>query len=224
MPQFTYGAGEIAHLKNRDPHLGAAIDRIGWISREVMPDVFTALIHSLVAQQISNAAAATIRRRLGALLGDLTPLRVAQTPLTDLQACGVSRRKAEWIQHVAEQVIGGALDLSALHALPDAEVISTLSALPGVGVWTAEMLLIFSLGRPDVVSWGDQAIRRGMRRLYGLESLSRTEFARYRERYAPYGSVASFYLWALAGLPAETAGPAYPAPGSVLAGPRSTPP
>ena len=75
-------------------------------------------------------------------------------------------------------------------------MIQTLTALPGVGVWTAEMLLIFALGRPDVVSWGDQAIRRGLMRLYGLETLNRVQFAEYRERYRPYGTVASFYLWA----------------------------
>ena len=83
-------------------------------------------------------------------------------------------------------------------SLPDAEIISRLSALDGVGVWTAEMLLIFSLQRPDVVSWGDLAIRRGMMALYGLNSLTRTQFDNYRKRYSPYGSVASLYLWALA--------------------------
>jgi len=114
-------------------------------------------------------------------------------------------------------VVCGALDLAALHARPDAAVVATLSALPGVGVWTAEMLLIFSLGRPDVVSGGDPAIRRGMKRLYGLETLNKAHFAHDRERYRPYGTVASFYWWALAGLPAETAAPAHPAPESVPA-------
>ena len=199
-------------MKNRDPDLGAVIDRIGWIEREVTPDLFAALIYSLAAQQIANAAAITVRRRLGALLGELTPRRVAQTPLAELQACGLSSRKAAWIQHLGQRVDRGALDLSALPALPDAEVIRRLSAVPGVGVWTAEMLLIFALARPDVVSWGDRAIRRGMERLYGLAPLNRAQFAQYRERYRPHGTVASFYLWALAGLPAETAAPAHPAP------------
>jgi len=212
MPKFNYGPSEIAHLKDRDPRLGAVIDRIGRIEREVTPDLFTALIHSLAAQQISNAAAATVRRRLGGLFGELTPQRVAQTPLAELQGCGLSSRKAAWIQHLGQQVVGGALDLSALPALSDAEVIRTLSAVPGAGVWTAEMLLIFALGRPDVVSWQDRAIRRGMERLYGLTTLNRVQFAQYRQRYRPYGTVASFYLWALAGLPAETAAPAHPAP------------
>ena len=212
MPKFQYGLSELAHLKNRDPDLGAVIDRIGWIEREVTPDLFAALIYSLAAQQIANAAAATVRRRLGALLGELTPRRVAQTPLAELQACGLSSRKAAWIQHLGQRVDRGALDLSALPALPDAEVIRRLSAVPGVGVWTAEMWLIFALARPDVVSWGDRAIRRGMERLYGLAPLNRAQFAQYRERYRPHGTVASFYLWALAGLPAETAAPAHPAP------------
>ena len=90
------------------------------------------------------------------------------------------------------------LNIAELATLPDAEIIRRLSSLNGVGVWTAEMLLIFSLERPDVVSWGDLAIRRGMMNLYGLDSLTREQFERYRKRYSPYGSVASLYLWALA--------------------------
>ena len=211
MPKFQYGLSELAHLKDRDPGLGAVIDRIGGIEREVTPDLFTALIHSLAAQQISSAAATTVRCRLGALLGEITPWRVAQTPLAELQACGLSSRKAAWIHGLGQHVVSGALDLSALPALPDAEVIRFLSAVPGVGVWTAEMLLIFALARPDVVSWGDCAIRRGLQRLYGLETLNRAQFAHYRERYRPYGTVASFYLWALAGLPAQTPVTAHPA-------------
>ena len=93
---------------------------------------------------------------------------------------------------------GGELDLAALAALPDQGVIDCLTALNGIGVWTAEMLLIFCLRRPDVVSWGDLAIRRGMMRLYNLRTLSREQFERRRKQYAPYGSVASLYLWALA--------------------------
>ena len=222
MPQsFEYGAVEIAHLQARDPTLGEAIARIGWIERAMQPELFLALVHSLVSQQISNAAAATVWRRLIGQVGDLTPTRLAQTPLADLRACGVSLRKAEWLHGLSERVRSGALDLAALPALPDAEIIRLLSALPGVGVWTAEMLLIFALGRPDVVSWGDQAIRRGMQRLYGVETLTQARFAQYRERYRPYGTVASFYLWALAGQPTATGAPAQPGPEAASASRRS---
>ena len=198
MPYFPYGPLEIAHLQDCDPSLGAVIDRIGPIQREVQPELFTALVHSIVSQQISNAAAATVWRRLGALLGAWTPERLANVTAADLRTCGLPRRKVDGIQHLSRQVMQGDLDLSVLPTLPDAAVVQTLSALPGIGAWTAEMLLIFALGRPDVVSRGDQAIQRGMRRLYGLEILSHAQFTRYRERYRPYGTVASFYLWALA--------------------------
>ncbi|MCU0564846.1 MAG: DNA-3-methyladenine glycosylase 2 family protein, partial [Desulfobacterales bacterium] len=98
---------------------------------------------------------------------------------------------------IGEAAVSGELDLVGLRAMPDARVIERLSSLPGIGVWTAEMLLIFSLCRPDVVSWGDLAIRRGMMNLYGLKDLSREQFDRFRKRYSPCGSVASLYLWAL---------------------------
>ena len=111
-------------------------------------------------------------------------------------------RKAGYIKGIGEAVMQGQLKIDELPGLSDAEIIKRLSALHGVGVWTAEMLLIFSMQRPDVVSWGDLAIRRGMMNLYGLQALDKAEFARYRQRYSPYGSVASLYLWRLA---AETA-------------------
>jgi DNA-3-methyladenine glycosylase II len=98
---------------------------------------------------------------------------------------------------ISEAAISGDLALLELRGLPDEEVIEKMSSLPGVGVWTAEMLLIFSLCRPDVVSWGDLAIRRGMMKLYGLKELSKQQFGRFRKRYSPCGSVASLYLWDL---------------------------
>ncbi len=107
-------------------------------------------------------------------------------------------RKTLYIKGVGEAALQNELNIHEFPVLSDNEIIERLSALNGVGVWTAEMLLIFSLERPDVVSWGDLAIRRGMMSLYGLNKLTRTQFERYRKRYSPYGSVASLYLWALA--------------------------
>ena len=195
---FPYGAAEIAHLKAADPLLGAFIDQHGKIERELQPDLFTALARSLIAQQISNTAAATVWRRLGERFGTLTPSCLVEADEAALRACGIPLRKAQWLRHLGTRIVEGALDFAALPGASDAAVIQTLTALPGVGVWTAEMLLIFALGRPDVVSWGDQAIRRGMKRLYGLETLNKAQFAHYRERYRPYGTLASFYLWAVA--------------------------
>ncbi|NLJ41556.1 MAG: DNA-3-methyladenine glycosylase 2 family protein [Clostridiales bacterium] len=195
MQIFQYGQKEIQYLKESDSKLGEAIDRIGMIRREIIPDLFTALIRNIVAQQISSAAASTVWSRLKDRFGEIDPERIANTTLEDIQACGMSMRKAEYIQGIGQAVFRGELDLSALEGLPDNKVIKALSSLRGVGVWTAEMLLIFSMQRPDIVSWGDLAIRRGMMTLYGLETLDKKQFDKYRKAYTPYGSVASLYLW-----------------------------
>lgn len=197
MRTFRYGDAELEHLRRRDPVLGAAIGRIGTIERAVIPDLFAALVHSIVGQQVSSRAADSVWARLQEALGAVTPRSVAGASVEELRQCGLSSRKAEYARGAAETVLRGELDLSGLHDLSDDEVIRQLSSLRGVGAWTAEMLLIFSMERPDVVSWSDLAIRRGMRVLYGLETLDRAQFEHYRARYSPHGSVASLYLWAV---------------------------
>jgi DNA-3-methyladenine glycosylase II len=198
MPHFTYGPIELDHLRRRDPALGRAIDEIGPIEREVIPDPFAALVHTVVAQQLSSRAAAAIWRRLQERLGAITPEAIAAATVDDLRQCGLSARKAGYVRDIGAAVATGELDLAGLVALPDDLVDRRLSTVPGLGRWSAEMFLIFSLERPDIVSWGDLAIRRGMMNLYGLSSLSRDQFEEYRRRYSPYGSVASLYLWAVA--------------------------
>jgi 3-methyladenine DNA glycosylase/8-oxoguanine DNA glycosylase len=197
---FRYGQTEIDHLKRRDKRLGAAIEMIGAIQREVRPDPFAALIMTIVAQQISNKAADAIRGRLRTLLGEITPHRIVETDISPMRKCGLSARKAAYIKGIADAAVRGEIDFSRFHEMTDKDIIDLLSSLRGIGVWTAEMLLLFSLCRPDVVSWGDHAIRRGMMNLYGLNKLTKERFERYRRRYSPYGSVASLYLWALSGM------------------------
>nr|WP_208758002.1 DNA-3-methyladenine glycosylase [Yersinia aleksiciae] len=177
--------------------MAAAIDRLGMIARPLSPDLFAALIRNIVDQQISVKAALTVNARLVTLLGTITPFTVAQASAEAIQGCGMTMRKAGYIKGAADAALNGSLDLSAIAQLPDNDVITQLSSLNGVGVWTAEMLLISSLCRPDVLSWGDLAIRRGMMNLYRHKTLPRERFEKYRRRYAPYGTTASLYLWAL---------------------------
>lgn len=198
MEYFQYGADETEYLKKRDKKLGEAIERIGPIERPVMPDVFTALVNSVAGQQISGKALATVWGRMLLLMGEITPEAVAARSLFEIQQCGMSMKKAGYIKNIADAVQSGALDIEALKHLPDAEVIAALSALNGIGVWTAEMLLIFSLQRPDVLSWGDLGIRRGIMTLYRHKELKKERFERYKKRYSPYGTVASLYLWEIA--------------------------
>ena len=109
-------------------------------------------------------------------------------------------RNAGYITMAADVVLSGGLDLEGLCRLSDEEVVKTLTALPGIGRWTAEMLLIFSMRRPDVVSYSDLGIRRGMKRVYGLKELTREQFMHYRNRYSPYGTVVPFIFGPLQGI------------------------
>lgn len=197
MHYFEYGQKEIDYLKKKDKKLGAAMDRIGLIRREVVREPFEALIFSIVAQQISSKAADTVWGRLKDAAGIVSPENINKIDAATIQSCGMSMRKAEYIKGIGEAAVNGAIDFECLSELTDDEIVKKLSALRGVGVWTAEMLLIFSLNRPDVVSYLDLAIRRGMMNLYHKKELPREQFEKYKKRYSPYGSVASLYLWAL---------------------------
>lgn len=195
MEFYRYGTTETDYLKSRDPKLGAVIDRIGFIKHQVIPDLFAALVNSIVGQQISPKAADTVWNRLLQRFGAITPESIREAAPEEIQCCGLSSRKAGYIKAIAENVVSGECNLAELASLPDDEAIKRLSALPGIGVWSAEMLLIFSLQRPDVVSFGDLAARRGMMKVYGLAYLTKEDFHKIRERYSPYGTVASLYLW-----------------------------
>ena len=204
---FIYGDAETAYLKKRDKALGAAIDAIGPIRREIRPDLFSALARAIVGQQISSKAQRTIWERMTERLVAITPRTVLACTEAELQGCGISFKKASYIRGAAERILDGRLNIDALRAKSDAEVCMELLQIDGVGMWTAEMLMLFSMRRPDIVSRGDLAILRGMRILYRRKEISRQLFEKYRRRYSPYGSVASLYLW-------EIAGGAYKAPGA----------
>ena len=194
---FEYGARELSWLAKKDKRMAEAIERVGMISRPLMPDLFAALIRNIVDQQISTKAGITVNGRLVALAGGvITPASIERLTAEQIQSCGMSMKKALYIKGAATAVMSGELDLTAIRDYSDQEVVTALSRLPGIGVWTAEMLMIFSMGRPDVLSWGDLAIRRGMMNLYRHSALPRERFERYRRRYSPYGSTASLYLWA----------------------------
>ena len=198
-PIFRYGKTEIEYLKQRDPKLGALIDQIGPIERAVDTDLFSAILHHIVGQQISTKAQQTIWQRMRDGLGEIRAETILAAGIERLQAFGMTYKKAAYIEDCARKVTTGELDLDQLPRLPDAEVIRQLVSLNGIGVWTAEMILLFCLQRPDVFSYGDLAILRGLRMVYHHRKIDRKLFAKYRRRFSPYGSVASLYLWVIAG-------------------------
>lgn len=190
---FPYTGREMEYLRGRDAKLGAWIDRLGHIRREMIPEPFAALMHAVTGQQVSSKAQASVWARLLARGLD-RPEAVLAMPEDELSALGLGPRKARWLRLAAQR----ADELQGLDALSDAEVIRRLTSFAGVGSWTAEMLMIFSLGRMNVLSQGDLGIRRGLCALHGPDACARFDF--WRERYAPYGSVASLYLWEIARL------------------------
>lgn len=192
---FDYGNKEIEYLKTTDPLLGDEIERLGKVERMIIPDLFPALIFSVIGQQISMKASRTIWGRMQERFDEITPEKIAQVPLEEIRQCGMQATKAGYIKGIAEKIASGEFDLNSLYTLPDMEAIKRLSSLNGIGAWTAEALLLNSMERPNIISYGDIAIRRGIMKLYNLTELTKEQFAVYKNRYSPYASVASLYLW-----------------------------
>lgn len=194
---FSYGETEIEYLKTKDKKMAQCIEKYGIIKRNVNSDLFSAVIYQIIGQQISNKALSTIWNKTKSALKNITALSVKSATIDELRSFGISTRKIEYIKAFSDKILSGEFYLSSVNNLSDEEVISTLSSLKGVGVWTAEMLLIFCLRRPNVFSFGDLAIKRGLCILYGHKQIDKNLFEKYRRRFSPYCSIASFYLWAV---------------------------
>ena len=197
--EFMYGEKELSYLRGKDKRLGAVIDRLGHISRQVDGDLFSSVIHHIIGQQISTRAQETVWQRMQENLGTVNAETVLGAGVPRLQSLGMTFRKAEYIMDFAQRVHSGSFDLDAVAQMSDEDAIAALVQLKGIGVWTAEMILLFCLQRPDIFSFDDLAIRRGLRMVYRHKELDRERFERYRRRFSPCGSVASLYLWAVAG-------------------------
>ncbi len=203
-------------LAASDPTMAALIDRLGKIdiatrlkrrSEERPADAYGALLRAIVGQQLSTKAARTIYGRILDLFDGTTPSpeQLLEADETDLRGAGLSGRKVEYVRDLASHVIEGELELERLDQLPDAEVIEEIVAVRGLGVWTAEMFLIFHLERPDVLSGGDLGIRKAIQIEYSLEEMpTPTRVVEIGEPWSPHRSLASLYLWeSLANAPVD---------------------
>lgn len=196
---FAYGETELSYLKKKDAKMAAVIEQVGMVQRQADPDLFSSVIHHIIGQQISTKAQATIWGRMQDALGTVDAAHILDAGVDTLQALGMTFRKAEYITDFAGKIEAEAFDLEAVSHMPDQEAIAALVELKGIGVWTAEMILLFCLQRPDIFSYDDLAIQRGLRMVYHHRSIDRKRFEMYRRRFSPYGSVASLYLWAVSG-------------------------
>lgn len=192
---FGYGEVKTTYLAHKDARLGEVIQTIGHVCRALDPDLFSATAHHIIGQQVSLEAQRTVWNRMQQLLEQVSPETVAAASVDDLQACGTTFRKAEYIHEFAQKVVSGEFDLNGVREMDDETAIASLSSLRGIGTWTAEMILLFCLGRKNIFAYDDLAIQRGLRMVYHHRAITRPLFEKYRRRFSPYCSVVSLYLW-----------------------------
>lgn len=186
-----------AHLTAADPVMAGLVGRHAPCRMKPDADIFVGLMDAIASQQLSVKAAATIFGRFLALFPNgVTPEAVLNTPVETLRAAGFSRAKAAYVHDLCAHVLDGRLALDRLDTLSDDDIIAELTAVKGIGRWTAEMILIFHLNRPDVLPVDDLGIREGFKRAYGLaERPGAEEMTRIAEPWRPWRSVGSWYLW-----------------------------
>lgn len=190
----------INHLRRVDPVMSSVVDMVGKCT--LVPRAewthFDALVRSIVYQQLSGKAAATIHGRVLTLVGDgaEAPQRIAATAHGDLRAAGLSNAKASYVQNLAEHVLDGSLPVNSLHEMEDDEIIAALTQVKGIGRWSSQMFLMFRLGRPDVLPELDLGVQKGIQKAYRLRKLpTPKQVLRRGEKWGPYRTVASWYMW-----------------------------
>ena len=198
----------VAHLSAADPVLAGVIDRVGRCRLRVAADGshFGAVVESIVYQQLSGSAAATIHGRVVALFGGREPTPRALLRLDDtvLRGAGLSGQKTAYVKDLATHAASRRFPMERLHEYGDDEVIATLTTVKGVGRWTAQMFLMFRLGRPDVLPDLDLGIQKGIQRAYGLRRLpTPPQVLKRGAVWAPYRTIASWYLWRVLDLPSD---------------------
>jgi DNA-3-methyladenine glycosylase II len=191
-------AAGVAHLRQADPRLAAVIERVGACALRPRGPIYPSLFRSVLYQQLAGNAAAAIERRVKACFGDVVPPPaefLAASPEA-MRTAGLSRQKLAYLRDLAAHFADGRLDARRLARLSDEDLVTTVTTVHGIGEWTAHMLLIFSLGRPDVLPVGDYGVRKGMQRLYRLRELPKPQkMERIAAAWRPYRSIASWYLW-----------------------------
>lgn len=196
---FEYGKKESAYLRKRDEALGAYMKKRGFVERKVEAAPFQALTRQIIAQQINGKTAEAVYNRVQVLCrNEISEQAVESLGIGELRSCGVSERKARNLQGLARYFSEKNITGSYFLQKSDGEIVAELTSLPGIGVWTAEMFLLFSLQRKNILSYGDFGIKKGLCLLHGLERMDKKTFMAFKELYAPYASVASLYLWEIA--------------------------
>jgi DNA-3-methyladenine glycosylase II len=188
----------ISHLKRSDPILAAIIERVGPCRMTYTEPIFESLARSIVYQQLSGKAASTIFGRFLSASGGtpLTPKKVLRLSFEEMRALGLSTQKATYVRDLAEKTAAKEVVFEKFQSMTNDEIMASLTQVKGIGVWTVQMFLMFSLRRPDVLPCGDLGIRNAVQKAYGLESPATvTQIEQIGTTWRPYCTIASWYLW-----------------------------
>ena len=185
------------HLK-KDPRLKPLLSKYTIEARGVSEDLFRDLLESIIGQQLSVKAAGTIINRFISLFPNSENIKPQEIMTIDevlLRSVGISRQKISYLRSLSEFIVADRIILDTLKDMPDEQVMSHLTTVKGIGRWTAEMMLIFSLGREDVFSAGDLGLRTAVSRIYGVDREDKVKIEKISQTWSPYRSLASLYLW-----------------------------
>lgn len=188
----------LRHFSQTDSKIAGVLDSVtisSWLEERIGDDYFYHLTRNIVGQQLAGKAAAAIFARFETLAGSVAPEKIVAIPDQSLRDAGLSWAKAKYIKDLAAKVISGEVALTDLDRLDDESVIEELTKVKGIGRWTAEMFLLFTLQRPDIFSHGDLGLRNGFIKLYGIADPSREEIERVVSRWSPFRSYGSIALW-----------------------------
>jgi DNA-3-methyladenine glycosylase II len=192
--------GAATHLSNADPILAKAITLAGACTLKPHTNYYQELVDSIISQQLSVKAATTIERRFMDLFAGVYPApeQILETPHETLRGAGLSNAKCNYVRDLAQHIIDGELELGRFNELNNEQIIQELTAVKGIGEWTAHMFLIFAMGRLDILAHGDLGIRLGIKSLYGLPDLPspvQVQEIALKNNWHPYESVACWYIW-----------------------------
>lgn len=193
---IEYDAKEMVYISNKHPVMKTLVDHYGKLKMGKVTDVYKSLVFHIISQMLANSVSGTLIKRFLDLVGDVTPENVLRIGIEEIRECGISKKKAEYILELSNSVLEEKYDFSLLDSMSDDEAVEYLQQIKGVGKWTAEMIVEFTMGRQNIFSYDDVALQNGIKKAHGFKILSKIRFERLRRMYAPYCSIASLYYYA----------------------------
>lgn len=193
---INYDTKEMQYISDKHPLMKKLVEHYGKLQMGKVKDIYMSLVLHIISQMLANSVSEVLIKRFLNLAGEITPENVLRVGKEAIRECGISLKKAEYILDLSNSVVEEVYDFSSLESMGDDEAVKYLMQIKGVGKWTAEMIVEFTMGRLNVFSYDDVALQNGIKKAHGFKTLSKNRFERLRKLYAPYCSVASVYYYA----------------------------